>query len=121
MDVGTGAGFYVNATEAPWARTTDVRLHHRGARRAVNASFVDPARIDQRPFDGRPRRVLIGVAQSRALSLDLRRSRRSRPRASRSGDNHAFTAYFGTDRDRWREYDVAEQIRRMPSNATSYS
>jgi len=117
MDVGTGAGFYVNATEAPWAahyRMYDYIRDELPA--AVNANLpVDPARksISGHSMGGHGAIIIgIGHAQSyRSVSAFA-------PIASASQSawgQHALTAYLGTDRRRWSEYDAAAVIRAKPS------
>jgi S-formylglutathione hydrolase len=117
IDIGTGAGFYVNATEAPWAPHYQMYDYiTEELVEIVNASLpVDPARksISGHSMGGHGA-LLIGVRNPeryRSISAFA-------PIAAASlsvWGQPAFTAYLGTDRDRWREYDVAEQIRRMPS------
>ena len=84
-DFGQGAGFYVDATEAPFANELpDGQLRHRRASRPGRRAF--PRRHgppgDHRPFDGRPRRPHPRPAQSRPLPerLRLRADRRARAR-----------------------------------------
>jgi hypothetical protein len=69
-DFGHGAGFYVNATQAPWASTTGCTTTWstscRNCSRRVCRST--PPR-HQWPFDGRPRRAGLCAAQPWPLSL----------------------------------------------------
>jgi len=117
MDVGTGAGFYVNATQAPWAAHYRMYDYIRDELPAVvNANLpVDPQRksISGHSMGGHGAIILgIGNAQSyRSVSAFA-------PIASASHSawgQHALTAYFGADRERWRAYDAAEVIRARPS------
>lgn len=117
MDVGTGAGFYVNATEAPWAahyRMYDyVRDELPGV---VNANLpVDPSRksISGHSMGGHGAIIIgIGNAESyRSVSAFA-------PIASASQSawgQHALTAYLGADRQRWQPYDASAVIRTRPS------
>ncbi|HVJ28841.1 MAG TPA: S-formylglutathione hydrolase, partial [Gammaproteobacteria bacterium] len=112
MDVGTGAGFYVNATQPPWAahyRMYDYIRDELPA--AVNANLpVDPARksISGHSMGGHGA-IIIGIrhAQSyRSVSAFA-------PIASASQSawgQHALTAYLGADRRGWSEYDAAAVI-----------
>jgi S-formylglutathione hydrolase len=117
MDVGTGAGFYVNATEAPWAGHYRMYDYIRDELPAVvNANLpVDPARksISGHSMGGHGA-LLIGVRNAdRYRSVSAFAPIAS---ASRSAwGQHALTAYLGPDRERWRDYDVAEVIRNRPS------
>ena len=85
-DFGQGAGFYVDATEAPFdAQLPDVFLRRRGAAGADRRELPGRhgAAGDHRPFDGRPRRAHPRAAQSRPLPerLRLRPDRRAQPGA----------------------------------------
>jgi S-formylglutathione hydrolase len=71
-DFGLGAGFYLNASEAPWAqhyRMHDYVVHELPAL-IEPTSRPRPAR-HQRPLDGRARRAGLRPAQSGALSVGL--------------------------------------------------
>ena len=117
MDVGTGAGFYVNATEAPWAahyRMYDyIRDELPGL---VNAHLpVDPTRksISGHSMGGHGALIIgVGNPQSyRSISAFA-------PIAAASQSawgQHALTAYLGVDRQRWLPYDAAAVIRANPS------
>jgi S-formylglutathione hydrolase len=117
MDVGTGAGFYVNATEAPWAahyRMYDYIRDELPA--AVNANLpVDAARksISGHSMGGHGA-IILGIRnpqQFRSVSAFA-------PIASASQSawgQQALTAYLGADRRRWSEYDAAAVIRAKPS------
>ena len=117
MDVGTGAGFYVNATEAPWAAHYRMYDYIRDELPAVvNANLpVDPARksISGHSMGGHGAIIIgIGNAQSyRSVSAFA-------PIASASQSawgQHALTAYLGPDRRSWSEYDASAVIRAKPS------
>jgi S-formylglutathione hydrolase len=117
IDIGTGAGFYVNATEPPWAphyRMYDYVSDELVTR--VNASLpVDPARksISGHSMGGHGA-LLIGIRNPenyRSISAFA-------PIAAASlsvWGQPAFAAYLGVDHARWREYDAAAQIRKRPS------
>jgi S-formylglutathione hydrolase len=117
MDVGTGAGFYVNATEPPWAahyRMYDYIRDELPA--AVNANLpVDPARtsISGHSMGGHGA-IIIGIRNAQTY----RSVSAFAPIASASKSawgQHALTAYLGTDRRGWSEYDAAAVIRAKPS------
>ena len=118
MDIGTGAGFYVNATEAPWAAHYKMYDYVRDELVSlVNANLpVDAARksISGHSMGGHGA-LLIGVRNPdryRSISAFA-------PIAAASLSNWgqpAFTAYLGADRKRWLDYDVSDQIRKRPSH-----
>jgi S-formylglutathione hydrolase len=118
MDVGTGAGFYVNATEAPWAAHYRMYDYIRDELpTVVNANLpVDPARksISGHSMGGHGA-LIIGVRNAdhyRSVSAFAPIASASRS----AWGQHALTAYLGPDRERWREYDAAEVIRTRPSS-----
>lgn len=117
MDVGTGAGFYVNATEPPWAAHYRMYDYIRDELPAVvNANLpVDPARAS---ISGH------SMGGHGAIILGFRNPQKYRsvsafaPIASASKSawgQHALTAYLGADQSRWSEYDAAAVIRAKPS------
>jgi S-formylglutathione hydrolase len=117
MDVGTGAGFYVNATESPWAAHSRMYDYIRDELPAVvNANLpIDAARksISGHSMGGHGA-IIIGIgnaASYRSVSAFA-------PIASASQaawGQHALTAYLGPDRQRWLAYDAAAVIRAKPS------
>ena len=116
MDIGTGAGFYVNATEAPWAAHYKMYDYVRDELVGlVNASLpVDATRksISGHSMGGHGA-LLIGVRNPdryRSISAFAPIAAASLS----SWGQPAFTAYLGADRRRWLDYDVAEQIRKGP-------
>lgn len=117
MDVGTGAGFYVNATEAPWAAHYRMYDYIRDELPAVvNGNLpVDPARksISGHSMGGHGA-LLIGVGNPQSY----RSVSAFAPIAAASQaawGQHALTAYLGPDRERWLGYDAAALIRARPS------
>jgi S-formylglutathione hydrolase len=117
MDVGTGAGFYVNATQPPWA------VHYRmydyvrdELVDVVNANLpVDPERksISGHSMGGHGA-LLIGVGNPERYRSVSAFAPISSSSLSAWGQ-HALTAYLGTDRQSWLAYDAAAVIRAKPS------
>jgi S-formylglutathione hydrolase len=115
-DFGVGAGFYVDASEAPWA------AHYR-----MYSYVVDelPAIIEAR-FPVSDRRGICGHSMGGhgALVIGLRNPTRYQsisafapicnPMAVPWGEK-AFTRYLGSDRTRWEAYDASVQLRRAPA------
>jgi S-formylglutathione hydrolase len=118
IDLGTGAGFYVNATEAPWAAHYRMYDYIRDELVAVvNASLpVDPARksISGHSMGGHGA-LIIGVGNAERYRSVSAFAPISSARESGWGQN-ALTAYLGADRSRWAPYDAAAVIRAKPSH-----
>jgi S-formylglutathione hydrolase len=115
-DFGQGAGFYVDATEAPWSS------HYRMFSHVTDEL---PAVIEGRFPVARDRRGIFGHSMGGhgALVCALRRPGRyqslsvfapiAAPMQVPWGVK-AFTGYLGADRQRWAEYDASELVRRKP-------
>jgi S-formylglutathione hydrolase len=115
-DLGTGAGFYVNATQAPWAqhyRMYDYIVTELPG--AIAANFpIDPAR------QGIMGHSMGGYG---ALMIALRNPGRFQslsafapivaPSQVPWGEK-VFTAYLGTDRDSWLTYDPTHLVQTAP-------
>ena len=110
-DLGKGAGFYLNATQEPWAR------HYR-----MHDYIVDelPALI-QAHFPASDARGISGHSMGGhgALVLALRNPGRYRSVSAFSPivapsqvpwGEKAFTAYLGTDRSAWAAWDATELV-----------
>ena len=110
-DLGQGAGFYVNATQAPWSR------HYR-----MHDYVVDelPALVDAH-FPTTTARAISGHSMGGhgALVIALRNPGRYRsvsafaPIAAPSHapwGEKAFAAYLGQDREAWREWDATALV-----------
>jgi S-formylglutathione hydrolase len=116
-DFGIGAGFYVDATEPPWAQ------HYR-----MYSYVVDelPAIVEAR-FPAGPRRGIFGHSMGGhgALVVALRNPARyhsvsafapiANPMAVPWG-HKAFGRYLGSDRARWEAYDASALLRRAPGD-----
>jgi len=109
-DFGVGAGFYLDATEAPWSK------HWRMESWLMRELL--PKVVDAFDFD--PRRLgIVGHSMGGhgALTLALRHPGRfasvsafapiAAPMRCPWG-RKAFTGYLGTDESRWREHDASE-------------
>jgi S-formylglutathione hydrolase len=111
-DLGLGAGFYVNATQKPWA------AHFRMYEYVVKEL---PALIES-VFPADDRRAIAGHSMGGhgALVAALRNPGRYRSISAFSPivapsqvpwGERAFTAYLGPDRDAWKQYDSVELIK----------
>ena len=117
-DLGQGAGFYLNATQPPWA------AHYR-----MHDYIVDelPAVVEA-GFSASAARAISGHSMGGhgALSIALRNPGRYRSVSAFSPivapsrvpwGERAFTAYLGEDREAWREWDTCELVRAHASSA----
>jgi S-formylglutathione hydrolase len=111
-DLGKGAGFYVNATQAPWAR------HYR-----MYDYIVDelPALVESR-FPAGDARAISGHSMGGhgALTIALKNPGRYRSVSAFSPivapsqvpwGEKAFTAYLGDDRATWKQHDAVELVK----------
>jgi S-formylglutathione hydrolase len=117
MDVGSGAGFYVNATQAPWAAHYRMYDYVRDELVAVvNANLpVDPERksISGHSMGGHGA-IVIGIGNPDRYRSVSAFSPISAASQSVWGQR-ALQAYLGSDRDAWRAYDASAVIRAAPS------
>lgn len=117
FNVGTGAGFYVDATASPWS--AHYRMYDYVSRElvdVVNATLpVDPARksISGHSMGGHGA-LLVGMSRPehyRSISAFAPISSAS----TSAWGEEAFGAYFGDDRDTWTRYDACALIRAAPN------
>jgi S-formylglutathione hydrolase len=120
INVGTGAGFYLNATQAPWA--AHYRMYDYISDElvgVVNANLpVDPARksISGHSMGGHGA-LTIGTRNADAYrSISAFSPISSAPKSA--WGEQALTAYLGEDRSTWALYDAAAVIRAQPSRHT---
>lgn len=118
-DFGTGAGFYLDATQAPWSSHYNMASYiTRDLQQVIAETFsVDTAR-----------QGIFGHSMGGhgALTLHLRNpglfrtvsafAPVSAPMQVPWGEK-AFSNYLGEDREAWRAYDATELVRQQPSGA----
>lgn len=111
-DLGLGAGFYVNATQSPWAEhyhMYDYILH-------------ELPELIERALPVSSRRAVSGHSMGGhgALVIGLRNADRYQSVSAFSPianpincpwGEKAFAAYLGSDRAKWRDYDAAELLK----------
>jgi len=113
-DFGQGAGFYVDATQAPWS--TNYRMHSYITRELPEVIAANlPALPDATGIFGH------SMGGHGALTIALRNPTQYKsvsafapvgaPMQAPWGQK-AFTNYLGPDREKWREYDASELIAR---------
>jgi S-formylglutathione hydrolase len=112
-DLGQGAGFYVNATQAPWNchyQMYDYVVHELPA--IIEAAFPVS---DQRAISGHSMgghgALTIGMLNPKRYSSMSAFSPICNPVQSPWGKK-AFTAYLGKDRTTWRNHDASELMRK---------
>jgi len=111
-DLGKGAGFYVNATQAPWSR------HYQMYDYVVN----ELPQLIESTFPVSDKRSIAGHSMGGhgALTIAMKNPKRyssvsafspiSSPMNCPWGQK-AFTAYLGKNKDDWRVYDASELMR----------
>lgn len=110
-DLGQGAGFYINATQAPWAR------HYR----MYDYVVEELPRLIEAQFPVGDARAISGHSMGGhgALVIALRNPGRYRSVSAFSPivapsrvpwGEKAFAAYLGDDREVWKAYDAVELI-----------
>lgn len=111
-DIGQGAGFYVNATESPWA--SHYRMYDYIVDELPAWVEADPAASDKRAISGH------SMGGHGALMIALRNPGRYASASAFSPivapsqvpwGEKAFTAYLGDDRDAWAKYDTVELVK----------
>jgi len=115
-DFGSGAGFYVNATEAPWAGHYNMADYvTEELPELIAASF--PARMDRQGIFGH------SMGGHGALTLALRNPGRFRSVSAFSPicnpcavpwGTKAFSHYLGADEAKWAEWDASRLLRGHP-------
>lgn len=115
-DLGKGAGFYVNATQAPWNTHYQMydyivsELPH-----LIEANFpVSSARAISGHSMGGHGALTIGLKNPQRYTSISAFSPICHPMASPWGEK-AFNAYLGSDRSKWYEYDASELVKTATS------
>lgn len=111
-DLGKGAGFYVNATQAPWA--SHYRMYDYVVDELPTWVEADPMASDRRAISGH------SMGGHGALTIALKNPGRYRSVSAFSPivaptqvpwGQKAFAAYLGDDREAWKAWDTVELIR----------
>ena len=111
-DFGQGAGFYVNATQDPWAEHFQMRRYVEEELPALVAKNF-PVDMDRQSISGH------SMGGHGALTVSLRNPGRFRSTSAFSPivsplncpwGEKALTGYIGSDRAAWREYDACALI-----------
>jgi S-formylglutathione hydrolase len=119
-DLGQGAGFYLTATEDPWARNFRMDRYVAEELPALVADHFPAADMDWQGIFGH------SMGGHGALTLHLKHPERYRSVSAFAPivaptqvpwGQKAFAAYLGDDRSAWQAYDATELVARQPSNA----
>ncbi|MEN1958019.1 S-formylglutathione hydrolase [Luteimonas sp. MJ204] len=111
-DLGKGAGFYVNATQDPWAR--QYRMYDYIVDELPAWVEADPSASDRRAISGH------SMGGHGALAIALKNPGRYRSVSAFSPivapsqvpwGEKAFGAYLGDDREAWKQYDAVELVK----------
>ena len=111
-DLGKGAGFYVNATQAPWNRhyqMYDYVVHELPALIEANFPVSDKRAISGHSMGGHGA-LTIGMLNPTRFSSMSAFSPICNPISAPWGQK-AFAAYLGNNKDTWRQYDASELMR----------
>ena len=111
-DLGKGAGFYVNATQVPWA--SHYRMYDYIVDELPAWVEADPMASDRRAISGH------SMGGHGALTIALKNPGRYRSVSAFSPivaptqvpwGQKAFAAYLGDDREAWKAWDTVELVR----------
>ena len=114
-DLGKGAGFYLNATQDPWAK--HYRMYDYIVEELPAWVEADPAASDRRAISGH------SMGGHGALTIALKNPGRYRSVSAFSPivapsqvpwGQKAFAAYLGDDREAWRRHDTVELVASAP-------
>jgi S-formylglutathione hydrolase len=111
-DLGQGAGFYVNATEAPWQshfQMYDYITAELPALIEANLPVTEQRSITGHSMGGHGALMIAAKNPDRYDAVSAF-SPIVHPSVCPWGEK-AFTAYLGADQEKWREYDAVELIK----------
>lgn len=108
-DLGQGAGFYVNATEAPWSKHFQMYDYiNEELPKLIKATFpvTEQWSISGHSMGGHGA-IMMALRNPEKYQSVSAFSPIVNPVACPWGEK-AFTAYLGTDREKWKSYDSTE-------------
>ena len=113
-DFGTGAGFYVDATEAPWAQHYRMYSYILELRELVLSTLpADPARCGILGHSMGGHGALVLALRNPALFRSVSAFAPIAAPMQAPWGKKAFTGYLGSDQDRWRAYDASALMASM--------
>lgn len=119
-DLGQGAGFYINATQEPWARHFQMESYITAELPALIAENFQSADMARQGITGH------SMGGHGALTLHLKYPERYKSVSAFSPivaptqvpwGQKAFTAYLGDDQAKWADHDACELVKVKPSQA----
>jgi S-formylglutathione hydrolase len=119
-DFGVGAGFYVDATQAPWSK--HYRMYSYVTKElpgVIAAKF--PARADRQGIFGHSmggHGALVCALRNPQLYVSVSAFAPIAAPMRCPWGQKAFTNYLGLDRETWRGYDASELVRKQRRNDT---
>lgn len=120
FDLGQGAGFYLTATQEPWAKHFRMDRYIVDELPVVIATHFPAADLSRQGITGH------SMGGHGALTLHLKHPDRYRSVSAFSPivaptqvpwGQKAFTAYLGPQKSSWKEYDACELVKTKPSSA----
>lgn len=113
-DFGAGAGFYLDATEQPWARHYRMYRYILELRQLALASFpADPARVGIFGHSMGGHGALVLALRNPDLFRSLSAFAPIAAPTRCPWGQKAFSGYLGPDESSWREYDATELMKHM--------
>ncbi len=119
-DLGTGAGFYLDATQEPWSTAYQMYSYVVDELPTVLAAAFPAADLERQGIFGHS----MGGHGALTIHLKHQETYKSVSAFSPIGapmrcpwGEKAFSAYLGPDRDAWRDYDATELLTKRPSAA----
>lgn len=120
-DFGSGAGFYLDATEEPWSGSYNMYSYITQELQDVISSNFTAADMNRQGITGH------SMGGHGALTIHLKNPDLFKtcsafapicaPMSCPWGEK-AFGGYLGTDKSKWAIYDAIELVKKSPSNAT---
>lgn len=116
-DIGTGAGFYVDATQEPWKKNYRMYSYVTSElRQVVEANFkqVDSSRVGITGHSMGGHGALVAFFRNPTVyKCATAFAPISNPINSQWGVK-CLTAYLGEDKESWKEYDATELVKKQP-------